>query len=206
VVREEPPPLERLIAALRRSHNEPQLTQALAAFAQADRSFAGALAQTLVAACDREATLSFGDIPSDLDCESEVAVKGGRVDLVFSSLDRKFGLLVELKIDATYGHEQLEMYVSAATELGFLHAAVLAVTKSPPWYGEDQVSVDRRWLGSVRWSRVFDDLMRLEHAELAGEWRAFLGVLEKEGDFGVVTFDPDAVRGWARYYEGRQIL
>jgi hypothetical protein len=199
--------LGRLLGALRRPASEVQLSQALAAFAASDAAFASGLATVFVAHAPAERRAALGPIPPELLCDAEFVLEGGgRVDLRFEDQERRFGLLVELKIGAGYGGDQLDKYLRAADELGYEHIGLTAVTKSPPWYGEESVSSDVRWLGSARWSRIFVAMRTLRHAELDLEWSAFLDVVRYQGDFGVVTLDREAVRGWARYREGSGIL
>ena len=199
--------LERLIGALRRRTSETQLTLALEAFAATDAKFAAQLLRALIAHAEDSRSRLLGDLPSEMRCMAEVPLSGGRrVDLVFESEDGRTGVLVELKLDAEYGHLQLDDYLAAAAERGYERSAVAAVTKSPPWVGEEGVMSDPRWLGSVRWSTIYDSLSKLEHDELSEPWKAFLRVVKDQGDFGVVSFEPEDVRGWARYYAGSKVL
>ncbi len=86
------------------------------------------------------------------------------------------------------------------------HPVPEIVTGKP--YGELGVHEDPRWLGSVRWARALPRLRTLTHpdAVLDAAWQAFLDVLVKQGDFGTVEYDREALTGWARYDEGKQVL
>jgi hypothetical protein len=44
------------------------------------------------------------------------------------------------------------------------------------------------------------------NAAVAAQWHLLLDVLEGQGDLGMTRLDADAVRGWARYFDGRQQL
>lgn len=199
--------LTSVLAVLRRPGSEVQLTQALAAFASTDPSFASGLAQIFVVGAPPERRAALGPFPPTLLCDAELVFESGRrVDLRFEDEDGRFGLLVELKIDAGYGHEQLDDYIRAADTLGYERVGLAAVTKSPPWFGEEDVSKDVRWLGSTRWSRIYQSMAQLRHAQVNDAWTAFLSVVKDQGDFGVVALDRYAVRGWARFREGSNIL
>jgi len=67
---------------------------------------------------------------------------------------------------------------------------------------------DAEWLGSVRWARLLGRLYELdiEDPDVKQQWRCLLDVLDDQGDLGMTNIDPGAVRGWARYQEGREAL
>jgi hypothetical protein len=136
--------LRGVLSAMRGPGSEVQLTQALAAFASSDPAFAAALAECFATGASPKKRAMLGQFPAELRCDAELVLAGGRrVDLRFEDVTRRFGLLVELKIDAGYGHQQLRDYMSAADEFGYERVGLVAVTKSPPWYGEDAVSRTR---------------------------------------------------------------
>jgi hypothetical protein len=204
-------PTSELLRAVRRKGNEAQLTQIIAAFASSDPKFAAGVARCLVDKAKRPLPDTFGPIPEELDCEpehhafDEAGKDLGFVDLSFTNAAEGFTLLVELKLHSGYGYRQLERYRDSLDTLGE-RSALIAATTWLPAYGEDEVSSDRRWLGSVRWAEVFDALKSVEHSDpvLRQLWPDLLNVVRDQGDFGVMTIDRNAVEGWARWQEGRR--
>src|SRR4051812_24157756 len=150
------------------------MTQAIADVARADARFASAFVGLLLKTAERDAHsrnvrafLDGRDVPSELGCRAEEHLRDtgdsslGRVDLRFDGSD-DFTLFVENKLYSGYGDEQVNRYLRALKRLppdG--RSALLAVTRSLPTYGEPTLDSDPRWLGSVRWSRMTDDLARL---------------------------------------------
>lgn len=201
--------LDQLLISLRRQGDEAQLTQALAAFASHDRVFARELLCTWLAFADAEKLDRLGPIPVELECRAEVSYgHHGRIDLEFSGPAESFLVLVELKLFAGYGDDQLLRYVRAAKEAPFERSAVLAVTRNVPSFGENEVDSEPEWLGSVRWGKAFDAMAELESAaepQFSEAWRAFLRACKSKGDFGVVA-DPNDLIAWARYTAGKQAL
>jgi len=137
---------KRVLAALRRAGHEAQLTQVIAAFAQ-DGHFASQIASTLLAhAPQGERVAALGLVPEVLICSPEEhlldqwGADKGFVDLRFQAPDANFTLLVELKIDSGYGHEQLERYVAALGALAAeTNSGLMAVTRDLPHRGEEGV-------------------------------------------------------------------
>jgi len=200
--------LRAVLKGLRRAGDEAQLTRTLAAFAR-EEQFAAKMAAALLSSGGHRRVGHLGTVPQQVLCREEVTLteKGrNRPDLIFENAREGFYLLVELKLHSGYGERQLERYVEALE--GRPHGAVLAVTTTPPRYGELGVHEDPRWLGSVRWARALPRLRTLTHpdAVLDAAWQAFLDVLVKQGDFGTVEYDREALTGWARYDEGKQVL
>ena len=193
--------LDPILRVLRRPGDEAQVTQLIAAFASDDPAFAGSLAKVIVAAVPYKDRL--GPVPDRLTCTPEsnlfdaAATDLGYVDLRFEDEAAEFTLLVELKLNSGYGWRQLERYRVALQDLPEGRSALLAVTSHFPRYGEDEVLNDPRWLGSVRWSNVYDELVKLQHADrTAGVlWPALLALIREQGDFGLMDFDPDDIRG-----------
>jgi hypothetical protein len=202
-----------LLRALRRPRDEAQLTQVIAAVAATDPAFAGRLAKVLVGAAPRSCAVAH--VPDQLTCRPERRLADetgsgvGRVDLVFTDPHGPFTLLAELKLHSGYGRRQLERYLSSLTTVPGDQQWLVAVTKSTPHVGEDSVAMDPRWLGSVRWDTIFNDLMRLS---LAGQpalergWRAMLALIRDQGDFGPMDFDPALVTAWAQRDRAEQLM
>ncbi len=130
------------------------------------------------------------------------------MDLRFDEPSGHFSLLAELKLFSGYGESQLERYLEGLDSLAVERSGLLAVTRDLPQEGENEVSDDARWLGSVRWGRVFDDLRALELGDpvLGSAWTGLLDILRADGDFGTVMLDADAARAWSRAVEGRDAL
>lgn len=196
---------------MRRHGNEAQFTQMIAAACGSDPRFASQFVGVLVrAAGERGAQVA---VPSELSCRAEQAVHSldgrdlGRVDLVFRH-EEHFVLLVELKLHSAYGHEQLVRYQEALDTFPGDRRHLMAVTVTSPFSGEAVVRDDPRWLGSVRWSRLFDQLRSIRHRSAAVEttWRAALDLMRRTGDFGPMNIDPSAISAWARALEGEQAL
>lgn len=119
-----------------------------------------------------------------------------------------FTLLVENKLHAGYGWDQVERYLKAVDQLPETHrAALIAVTRNVPGYGEPSVHRPG-WLGSVRWAKLRDDgLATLLLAEpLASQWRSLLAVMGEQGDLGLTGVDTQLIEAWARYDKGRDHL
>jgi hypothetical protein len=203
--------LSTFLASMRRTRDEAQFTQMIAGACASDPRFAG----DLVRAMTRSA--AGGDerlrVPVELSCRAEKTVFSnaghdlGRVDLVFRDKEG-FTLLVELKLHSAYGHDQLDRYRRALDAVPGSTRFLVAVTVNSPFSGEDSVSGDPRWLGSVRWSQIFTELRAMKHRSSGVEsaWRAALDLMRKQGDSGLMDFDPSAVSAWARALEGEQVL
>lgn len=203
------PPEDGLLAVLRtlrRARDEAQFTQVIAAVAAQDPVFASSLANVLVTAAPNEhSRAALGPIPGELECVPEVRLRDvngtdvGQVDLMFRDENQRFCLLAELKLHSTYGIEQLPRYLDGLEAHHAEHKALVAVTTATPQAGESDLAYPERWLGSVRWSQVFEQLRALPHQDALTRqvWQALLSLLRKQGDFGPMDVDEDAIRGWA---------
>lgn len=199
----------RLIAALRRAGSETQITDAIAAVCQDRRAAAGFVQAVLSRSPRPPAWLP--RLPGAFACRREVAVSGGRVDLVFEggAGDEQTTVFVELKVHSGYGRDQLPRYLAALPSAP-AHAAAVAVTRTAPRSGEAAAMNDARFAGSVRWGRILPLLRRLAPmpAEVGVQWRALLDVLEEEGSMGFTTPDADLLVAWtkARRAEAHVVL
>lgn len=167
-----------------------------------------------MSAPDPSRVAALGAIPAALECRAEVpltALDGsdlGRVDLLFEDPDRTFCLLAELKLHSEYGLDQLPRYLRALDAIPAQRKALLAVTKVTPQVGEEQVTADPRWMGSVRWSAAFDGLRAAAPSDqpLGEVWIEMLDLLRRHGDFGPMDFQPDALDAWARRDEAEGLI
>lgn len=203
----------RVLGAMRSVGDEVQWTQVIAAVAQDDAAFAGAMAQALVdAAPHKSAVAALGPVPTLLTCRAErtlqdaEGVDQGRVDLRFTGDD--FALLCELKLHSGYGHRQLDRYMTALAAMPQRRKALIAVTTLQPQRGEDTVAGRPQWLGSMRWADVYDRLHHAAPADLgvATTWRAMLTLLRQTGDFGPMDLKNDLIEAWARRDEAESAL
>jgi len=200
------PELVPVLRALRRPGHEAQFTQVIAAVAGQDSAFASALATVLVADAPSErARAALGAIPPALSCAAEVRLRDsnesdvGQVDLRFRDDAGSFCLLAELKLHSTYGVEQLPRYLAGLVADRATQKALVAVTTATPQFGEDAITRPDLFLGSVRWSKIFDRLHGLPHRHVRTRqvWQTLLSLMRQQGDFGPMDVDEEAVRAWA---------
>jgi hypothetical protein len=172
-----------LLAALRRPGDEAQVTQALSAVFQAEPVAAAEFVRLLLPQPSRHS------VPDTLVCRAEEAVEEGRLDLRLTQ--NEWDVIVELKVHAGYGRDQLRRYLSSLRRVP--NAYLVAVTRDDPRYGEAGLLDDGRWLGSIRWRHLLPGLRDLpirRHA-LQLQWLLFLDVLEREGSMGFMHPDPE---------------
>jgi len=175
-----------LVGALRRPGDEVQLTQALSAVFRAEPRAAAAFVRLLLPA-DREG------VPDQLACRHEERFEDGRIDLRFNG--DEIDVIVEIKIHAGYGRDQLERYLRALKPVRI--ARLVAITRDVPGYGESHIS-DPNWVGSVRWRDLRQELRVLpfENGSLRVQWLAFLDLLESEGSMGFTRPVPTLFDAW----------
>lgn len=207
----DPEPITHILSALRSAGAEYELTQAIAAFANADEAFGSALARVLIEATPSRDNRLLDAIPATVRCTPERRLYDGQtdygpVDLLFEEAD--WGLLVENKLYSGYGKTQLDRYLSGGAALGLQHWGLLAITRDEPASADEPPTGTRGWLGSVRWAAIVDRLasLRFDDERLASLWQSLLDVEIENGDFGMSKIDRDVVRGWATWQEGRDQL
>lgn len=200
-----------VLRALRTARDEYELTQAIAAFAQADSAFAAQLARALIACMPDPAEELLAATPPEVSCtpERRLFSEGedkGPVDMLLEGDD--WALLVEHKIYSPYDPTQLHRYMEGGAALGVPHWGLIAVTRGEPYHSLEPVRGTPHWLGSVRWASLVEFLRQIapEGAQLETLWQAFLDVEIDNGDFGVINLDPEVVRGWAAWKKGRSQL
>jgi hypothetical protein len=206
--------LRSVLATVRKPRDEAQWTQLIASVCERDGAFAGRFVGALLECSPRtEAARQLGEPPDALRCRAEVSLDSsarslGRVDLVFDDYEDDFVLLVELKLGSQYGDRQLERYAKALDGIRGRRKALLAITATTPLYGETTIGNDHRWLGSLRWSQLYDALHTLAHADplVEAAWRSALELLREQGDFGPMDFDPTVMDAWARRDEAERLI
>lgn len=186
-----------LLRGLRRPRNEPQLTQALAAVLAADRAAARAFLGAVFASLGVEAVA-----PPEFEVAAEEIVGGDRFDLRFRSPG--WDVILELKLYAGYGREQLSRYLAALQDVE--HGYLAAVTRDLPLYGEPSRDEHPRWLGSVRWRDLLPTLHELpvEDGFLRTQWKLFLSLLEEEGSMGFTRPKPELFDAFAQAREANR--
>lgn len=201
---------------LRLPGHEAQLTQAVAAVAQADAGFAAEFVSLVLEIAAQDPRFvdrieRLRPVPARLNCLAEHTVYGrddvtlGRVDLRFS--DGDFTLLVENKLHSSFGDEQLRRYEAARRLLPAGRSGLVAITRNVPARAELDVTGEG-WLGAVRWAQLAGPLRRLgvSNEGIARQRPLLVDVLEAQGDLGVTSVDAELVRSWARYVDGRALL
>jgi hypothetical protein len=113
-----------------------------------------------------------------LTCSAEEVVEDGRTDLRFRA--ELWDVIVELKIYASYGRQQLSRYLSALSDVE--HAYVTAITRTVPTYGEPPTGADPRWLGSTE--RPLGPALRLRAGVVGDHARHMQVFLLKSADGG----------------------
>lgn len=194
-----------ILRGLREPRNEPELTRVLAAIFVSDPALAAAFVKTVLRHSKRPDDRRWQELPERFDCRSEVQIAEGRVDLEFSDAATGWRVLVELKIDAGYGFEQIKRYlncVDAADD----RQVLVSVTRDVPKYGDPPTDGQPNWCGSVSWNALLDDLRDLcpSDTRLEQQWPLFLDVLENEGSMGVTKVKPELLRAWAQATDGRR--
>lgn len=212
-----------LVRGLRLPGDERQLTNAIAAIASDDITFATAFVDALLSQVHEDCLHTAAaqerllPVPRRLrgDRERQLYDRAGgslgRVDLIFEEADgeSEFTLLVENKLYSQFGPGQLDRYHAGLRVIRGRggRGGLIAVTRDVPTGGELKRSAEE-WLGSIRWARLLPKLRNLpiEDAGVAAQWLLLLDVLDDQGDLGMTGINADAVRAWARAYEGREAL
>lgn len=194
-----------ILRGLREPGSETELTRVLAAVMQADRRFAADFVKVVLMHSKRASDPRWERLPNEFDCRSEVWLPEGRVDLEFSNLVSGWRVLVELKIQAGYGFEQIERYVRCL-DADDEQQVLVSITRDVPKYGDPPIEGRRNWAGTVAWAALIDGLRALQPANsaLALQWPLLLDVLEGEGSMGVTKVRPEMLRTWAAATEARK--
>ena len=209
-----------LTRGLRLRGNEAQVTQAIAAVAQADAGFARAFVRLVLRVARTDSrhaanVRTMGDPPAEITCQAEHSVYDeydyglGRVDLRFDG-DTDFTLFIENKLHSGFGFEQLQRYQAALRVLPDERArsGLIAITSDVPSYGELDAGAEG-WLGAVRWARLYDEGLRdlvITDSDVRTQWRLLIDVLHDQGDLGLTAADSELIQAWARYEDGQAHL
>lgn len=153
-------PEHAILRGLREPRLEPELTRVLAATLGADPGFAAAFARTVLAHSKRPSDPRWKQLPQEFECRGEVLLPAGIVDLELSDAASGWRVLVELKIDAGYGSEQIERYLGEL-DPSDERQILVSITRDVPKYGDPPLDGRRNWAGSLSWGALFNDLREL---------------------------------------------
>jgi hypothetical protein len=197
-------PQHALLRGLRNPASETELTRVLASVFAVEPTMASQFVELVCTHAPRAALVKLQGLPGRLECLSEQSLAEGRADLSFVSADRTWHVIIELKIHAGYGHDQLKRYLNSF-HVAANRTVLAAVTRDVPTYGDLDID-DARWAGSVQWVRLLPGLRALKpsNADLAKQWPLLLDVLEEEGSMGFTQADPGLFKTWAGYYDARK--
>ena len=106
-------PQHALIRGLRNPASETELTRVLASVSAVEPQMASEFVRLVCTRAPRAGRVDLDGFPDRLECLSEQSLAEGRADLSFVSADRAWHVIVELKIHAGYGHDQLARYLSS---------------------------------------------------------------------------------------------
>jgi hypothetical protein len=197
-------PEHAILRGLRERGSETELTRVLAATLGADPAFAAAFVRTVLERSKRSRDSRWEQLPQKFECRGEVVLPEGTVDLQFSDAGSGWRVLVELKIDAGYGSDQIERYLRDL-DPSDERQILVSITRDVPKYGDPPLDGRRNWAGSLSWGALFDDLraLRPSNEKLAMQWPLLLDVLEAEGSMGVTRVKPELLRAWAQAVPAR---
>jgi hypothetical protein len=187
-----------LIRGLRKQGSEVELTQALAGVLAAEPRMAADFVRLVFDRAPHGGRVDLNGLPELLECLPEQRVEEGRADLSFVDYSRRWHVIVEIKIHAGYGHDQVARYLRSLNNTP--KGALAAITRDVPTSG-DLAGDDSRWAGSVQWSRLLPGLRKLipDDEQLQAQWPLFLDVLEEEGSMGFTGADAQLFEAWAKF-------
>lgn len=193
-----------ILRGLRDPRSETELTRVLAAALSADPMLAAGFVKAVLRRSKRAADPRWDALPDTFDCRPEVQIQEGRIDLEFTNLKTGWRVLVELKIDAGYGFEQIERYLRCLDPLDDRQVLV-SITRDIPKYGDPSLEGRSNWAGSLSWSSVLEDLRALPaHPALTVQWNLLFDILQDEGSMGVTRVEPDLLEAWSKAAVARQ--
>lgn len=185
-------------AARRKKGGETQLTKEIRTLCERDPVLARgvALAVVKVAATGRPRALRdvVDHVPDAVVVRNEENIgpkklrkiarfsKGGQLDLEF--IGRAFCLVVEVKIGAKLGENQLERYLrhKGITNRNTAGGLVLLTRDRTPI--PTRVAKSKHWLGQISWRELLPELEKVVPGDPAvrGEWKTVLDVIQQPGD------------------------
>lgn len=116
---------------------------------RADEALAAGFVRSALRSSKRGGDPRWDDLPNRFACRSEVALADGRVDLEFREPSSSWRVLVELKIGAGYGFEQIKRYLQALDPRD-ARQVLVSITRDPPKYGDPPIDeTNAHWAGSV---------------------------------------------------------
>jgi len=187
--------LESIVAALRIRQDEVRFNVALATACTLRPQNGGDLARAILRSAASDPSASgraehlLATVPASLRSSDQVATnpltlgrgrdhrRSGFIDLVLRDL-RGFALAVELKIgERGYDEGQLMRYL----QTGLPVAALVPRRVAHP----AMITQSDLWLGEATWTDVLGALEQFNlPTQAGGVWRALLGVMRDDGDFG----------------------
>ncbi len=184
-------------AERRKKGNERQLTDEVGVLCARDPLLARDVARVVlrVAAAGRpRSLLDLADrVPEPVTLANEVTIgpkkirrilasTGGRVDWQF--VGPGFCLIVEVKLGAAVGEDQLERYLRhpAITKGSVTGGLVLLTRDRSPI--TRKIAKKKRWLGQISWRELLPELESIEPADPAvrAEWKQLIEVIQQPGD------------------------
>ena len=184
-------------AKRRKKDNERQLTDEVGVLCARDALLAREVARAVlrVAAAGRPRSfLDLADrVPETVTLANEVTIgpkkirrilpsTGGRVDWQF--VGPGFCLIVEVKLGAAVGEDQLERYLKhrAITKGSVTGGLVLLTRDRSPI--TRKIAKKKRWLGQISWRELLPELENIEPADPAvrAEWKQLVEVIQQPGD------------------------
>jgi hypothetical protein len=198
-------PEHAILRGLRERASETELTRVLASALGADPGLAADFVRLVLEHSKRSCDPRWEQLPQTFACRGEVVLVRGTVDLEFSDVGSGWRVLVELKIGAGYGNDQINRYL-CSLDASDERQVLVSITRDVPRYGDPPIDGLRNWAGSVAWGSLFDGLrmLRPSNEKLAVQWPLLLDVLEDEGSMGVTRVKPELLRAWAQAVPARQ--
>jgi hypothetical protein len=191
-------PRSAVIRGLRLKRSETQLTQLIAAVLRAEAGLAAQFVRLVIGASPGHDFACGVSIPNDLDCTAEVTRKANRFDLMFESPSEPCVVVVELKIHAPFGQNQIANYRDVLGTAAAQKAMLVAITRDTPRGSPPAEEGSPAWLGCVSWAQILRGLRALDITDpsLAEQWLCILKVLEEEGAMGFTQADTRYFDAW----------
>jgi hypothetical protein len=177
---------------LRVAGHEVQLTKALGGLMGRDPHLARVMLTALLSRSGVERLAIPGLISLEGETETERkrrlrAREPGRIDWRFYNREARFQVLVEVKVNTTFAHTQLQRYLDDPDLKQAESGGLIALTRDAVVLSHG-VTDHPRWIGLVRWRDLLQDL-RLSSDDQAQDvnrllWNALIDVIESSEDLG----------------------